>query len=155
MIHWSSSNTSTGGSSPETTPTKTSDVGAIAGGVIGGVVAVVAAVVLVFRYRGRKRSRTVGDVEGESNPSGTTSVQPFISRPAYNPTTSSKSGRMNSTYRDSALSSSPSPPASAPDMTQSQGLDYEATGIAELPSLVQYLHNLLQGRHGELPPYER
>ncbi|KZV73155.1 hypothetical protein PENSPDRAFT_683188 [Peniophora sp. CONT] len=152
-------NSSTGGpSSPEPTPTKTSNVGAIAGGVIGGLVAIVAAVVLVFRYRGRKRTRTIGgDIEGDFDPSGTTSVQPFISRPAHNPptSTSSKSGRMNSTYRDSALSFSASPPASAPDTSQSQGLDHEATGMAELPILVQHLNDLLQGRHGELPPYER
>ncbi|KZV73157.1 hypothetical protein PENSPDRAFT_733138, partial [Peniophora sp. CONT] len=144
-------NTST--STPTRKPTRV-DTGAIAGGVGGFAVAAIAVLTTLFLCRRRRRTRPTDLINGNCDPSGTNAVEPFISRPAYNPERSAKSERMNSAYQPPLGASLTSPPASAQDTDHGQNLDQEATGtgIGELPSLIQRLNAVLQGRQGELPP---
>ncbi|KZV77205.1 hypothetical protein PENSPDRAFT_660464 [Peniophora sp. CONT] len=152
---------SAGGPTPTSTfgssPAKSRHTGAIAGGVVGGVIAAVVAIATVLWCRRWRHTGVVNMVERDVDSAGNNSVQPFISRPAYNPTpTSSKLARLNESTRQNIAPSLPVPlAASEPDTTHDQGTDREAPDIAELPSLIQRLNNLLQGRYGELPPYER
>ncbi|KZV76054.1 hypothetical protein PENSPDRAFT_680511 [Peniophora sp. CONT] len=153
----SAGNSSTSSSSPSPTSiamhSKSSRTGAIAGGVVGGVVAAVAAITVVLLCRRRRRTgaNDISNENEDDNAGRMHSVEPFTSRQAYN-LTASKSERVNSATQQGAPSLVASPPVSVQEPARHQGVDQEETGIAELPSLIQRLNNLLQGRQGELPP---
>ncbi|KZV70986.1 hypothetical protein PENSPDRAFT_752121 [Peniophora sp. CONT] len=153
-----SSNSSTGGTTPtgSSRPTSAksskSKAGAIAGGVIGGVAfAAIATTAAILLLRHRKHARGANGVQRGSNTPRTTTVQPFISgvAVAYTPPTNSKSARrMN--YQNDGPSLPTSHPTSTAFTTNDLSSNYD--GIAELPSLIQRLNNVLQGRETELPP---
>ncbi|VDB84790.1 unnamed protein product [Peniophora sp. CBMAI 1063] len=145
-------------SSSTTAPGKTSSAGAIAGGVVGAVVSVAAIVGIVLRWRRRRRTHSPASALFTRNTDmrGMPATQPFISQSSVEPM--SKWERHHAPRRteaptwlasDSALSSSP--PASSGYQPGTVSGSIEPPD-SELPTLVNRLYNLVQGRQGELPP---
>ncbi|KZV77384.1 hypothetical protein PENSPDRAFT_679553 [Peniophora sp. CONT] len=134
-------------------------VGVIVGGAVGGLVAVGIFIVAFLLWRRRRRDaiRQAMIDEKPSDFGVVVTVEPFPGRLSHEHP-SSKAQRLNAAYQDGSLSTSTFRRADTlvrGSMANRRDVVQGPIDIAELPSLVQRLNNLLLGHEGELPPRYR
>ncbi|KZV73594.1 hypothetical protein PENSPDRAFT_682722 [Peniophora sp. CONT] len=139
-----------------------SPAGAVVGGVAGGIIGI-AAIVGALLLRRRRRIRETGaaaatpnDFAGSSSMRDTFSTQPFDLRLPVAPSSKWERfyapGRTDVPSRSVSESALQSRPVVASGQDRGTVLETSQPSDSELPTLVSRLYNLVQGRHGELPP---